>query len=89
MARYPNVTVKLSGYPAYSSQPYPFADMTPHIRRVFDAYGPRRCHWGSDMTNSFAKATYGQRIAMFGQLDFLTAEDKEWIMGRSLLERLG
>lgn len=24
---------------------FPFRDMTPHIRRLFDAYGPLRCYW--------------------------------------------
>ncbi len=90
LAKYPNVSVKLSAAPAYSSEPYPFRDMTQHIRRVFEAFGPRRCYWGTDMTNSFAKATYRQRVAHFTEeLDFLSEEDKDWIMGRALLTRLG
>ena len=39
--------------------------MTVHLRRVFDDYGPQRCYWGTDLTNSFAKATYRQRITHF------------------------
>ena len=89
LAKYPNVSVKLSATPNYSLQPYPFRDITPHIRRLFEAYGPRRCYWGSDITNGFDKATYRQRIAHFTEtLDFLTESDKDWIMGRSILERL-
>ena len=89
MSRFPNVSVKLSGYPAYSSEPYPFSDMTTHIRRVFETYGPRRCYWGTDMTNSFAKASYAQRIAHIEHLEFLSGQDKDWVMGRALLTRLG
>jgi predicted TIM-barrel fold metal-dependent hydrolase len=90
LARYPNVSVKLSSAPLFSSQPYPFRDMTEHIHRLFDAYGPRRCYWGSDVTNSFAKATYRQRVTHFTQeLDFLSEDDKDWIMGRAILARLG
>ena len=90
LAKYPNVSVKLSSAPLFSTEPYPFRDMTPHIRRLFDAYGPRRCHWGTDVTNSFAKATYRQRVTHFTEeLDFLSEEDKDWIMGRSILARLG
>jgi len=37
--------VKLSASPLMSKESYPFADMTPHIRALFDAYGPRRCYW--------------------------------------------
>ena len=41
LAKYPNVSVKLSTTPFYSSESYPFRDMTQHIRRLFDAFGPR------------------------------------------------
>ena len=30
-AKYPNVAVKLSAVPGFSSEPYPFKDMTPHL----------------------------------------------------------
>jgi predicted TIM-barrel fold metal-dependent hydrolase len=89
LAKFPNVTVKLSSAPLMSSEPYPFRDMTPHIRSLVDAYGPRRCCWGTDITNSFAKATYRQRVTHFTEtLDFLSEEDKDWIMGRAILERV-
>jgi predicted TIM-barrel fold metal-dependent hydrolase len=90
LAKYPNVSVKLSTTPYYSNESYPFRDMTVHIRRLFDAFGPRRSYWGTDLTNSFNKATYKQRITHFTEtLDFLSKEDKEWVMGRAILERLG
>ena len=90
LARYPNVSVKLSASPLFSSEPYPFRDMAPHIQRLFEAYGPRRCYWGTDITNSLAKATYRQRITQFTQeLPFLSEEDKNWVMGRAILDRLG
>ena len=62
LAKYPNVSIKLSSAPHHSAEPYPYRDLTSHIRRLFDAYGPRRCYWGTDITNSFAKATYRQRL---------------------------
>ena len=90
LAKYPNVSVKLSASPAYSSQAYPFVDMAPYIRRLFDAYGPQRCYWGTDMTNSFAKATYLERVTHFTEhLEFLSEQDKDWVMGRAILARLG
>jgi len=90
LAKYPNVSVKLSASPLMSMQPYPFRDMTDHIHRLFDAYGPRRSYWGTDITNSFAKATYRQRITHFTEeLPFLSEDDKDWVMGRALLARLG
>jgi hypothetical protein len=49
-----------------------------------------RCYWGTDLTNSYHKASYRRRIAHFTEtLDFLSNEDKEWVMGRAILERLG
>jgi predicted TIM-barrel fold metal-dependent hydrolase len=90
LAKYPNVSCKMSASPGHSSEPYPFRDMNAHLRRVFDAFGPQRCYWGTDMTNSFAKATYRQRMTHFTeQLDFLSDDDKDWIMGRAILARLG
>ena len=89
LARYPNVSVKLSGAVGNSLDPYPFRDMTVHLRRVFDAYGPKRCHWGTDITNSFAAASYRQRITHFTEeLSFLSESDKDWVMGRAILARL-
>lgn len=90
LANYPNVSIKLSSATHHSAEPYPYRDLTSHIRRLFDAYGPRRCYWGTDITNSFAKATYRQRITHFTEeLDFLTEDDKDWIMGCAIVERLG
>jgi predicted TIM-barrel fold metal-dependent hydrolase len=89
LAKFPNVSVKLSAIPLYSTEPYPFRDMREHIHRLVEAYGPRRCHWGTDVTNSFAKASYRERVTHFTEtLDFLSEEDKDWMMGRSILERL-
>ena len=89
LAKYANVSVKLSSVPLISTEPYPFRDATPHIRRLFDAYGPERCYWGTDLTNSFARATYRQRVTQFTEeLPFLTESDKDWIMGRAILARL-
>lgn len=89
LAKYPNVSVKVSAAPAYSSEPYPFRDMTGHIRRLFDVYGPKRCYWGTDITNGFAKASYRERLAHFTQeLTFLSEDDKDWILGRAILTRL-
>jgi predicted TIM-barrel fold metal-dependent hydrolase len=89
LAKYPNVSVKLSSAPTYSSEGYPWRDMAEHIERCFDAYGPQRCYWGTDLTNAFAKSTYLQRITQFTEeLPFLSESDKDWVMGRAILERL-
>ena len=89
LAKYPNISVKLSGTPHVSTEPYPFRDMAAHLKRVFEAYGPRRCYWGTDLTNSFNRASYKQRVTHFTEeLGFLSEGDKDWVMGRAILERL-
>ena len=89
LAKFPNVSVKLSAAPNYSRELYPFRDFTPHIKRLFELYGPQRCYWGTDMTNGFDSATYKQRITHFTEeLPFLTESDKDWVMGRAILQRL-
>jgi predicted TIM-barrel fold metal-dependent hydrolase len=90
LAKYPNVSVKLSSAPTYSLEDYPWRDMTEHLKRCFDAFGPRRCYWGTDLTNAFHKSTYRQRVTHFTEeLSFLSEEDKDWVMGRAILTHLG
>jgi predicted TIM-barrel fold metal-dependent hydrolase len=89
LAKYPNVSCKVSASPALSSEPYPFRDVQPLLKRVFEAFGRERCYWGTDMTGSFDKATYRQRVTHFTEaLEFLSEEDKDWVMGRAILARL-
>ncbi len=89
LAKYPNVSVKVSASPGISREPYPFRDVTVHLKRVFDAYGPQRSYWGTDLTNSYAKASYRQRISHFTEeLSFLSESDKDWVMGRAIVQRL-
>lgn len=89
LAKYPTVSCKLSAAPMISKEPYPFRDVRDHIKRLYDAFGPKRCHWGTDLTTSFDKATMKQRITHFTEeLPFLSEEDKDWIMGKSLLQKL-
>jgi predicted TIM-barrel fold metal-dependent hydrolase len=89
LAKYPNVSVKMKAGAQFAPEPYPYRNMSVQFRRVFDAFGPRRCHWETDLTKSFKEGGYRQRIAHFTEaLDFLSEDDKDWIMGRAILERL-
>jgi predicted TIM-barrel fold metal-dependent hydrolase len=89
LAKYPNVGIKISNLVSSSLEPYPFRDLTEHLKRVFDAYGPQRCYWGTDMTNAYARATWRQRIThITEEVSFLSESDKDWVMGRAIVERL-
>jgi predicted TIM-barrel fold metal-dependent hydrolase len=89
LAKFPNVSVKLSAAPNNSSEAYPFRDFAPHIKKLVDAYGADRCYWGTDITNNYDKATYRQRVTHFTEeMAFLSEKDKDLIMGRAILARL-
>jgi predicted TIM-barrel fold metal-dependent hydrolase len=88
LARRPNVAVKASALPCCSTEPYPFRGLHPHIRRVYDAFGPRRVFWGTDWTR--LSCPWRQAVTLFTEeLPWLSPEDREWIMGRALCEWLG
>jgi predicted TIM-barrel fold metal-dependent hydrolase len=87
LARYPNVVVNVSSAPCFSNEKYPFRDTHPFIRRIYDAFGPRRMLWGADLSRLLG--TYSDCLAQFQEgFDFLSADDKEWILGKSLAEVL-
>jgi predicted TIM-barrel fold metal-dependent hydrolase len=87
LARFPKVHVKVSSAPNFSAEPYPHRDIHGHLRRIIEAYGPQRCFWGSDVTR--LAGTYRDCRRLFEEeLDFLSAEDREWIMGHALAEAL-
>jgi L-fuconolactonase len=89
LARYGNVFVKVSALPCFSSEPYPFRNLNGALRRVVEAFGPRRSFWGTDLSRMLEHCSYRQGVTHFTQeLDFLSADDLDWIMGRGLRECL-
>jgi predicted TIM-barrel fold metal-dependent hydrolase len=87
LSRLSNVAVKASALPCYVTEPYPFPTLHPLIRRVVDAFGPRRVFWGTDL--SHLPCPYNQAVTLFTEeVDFLSTSDKEWIMGRGIAEWL-
>ena len=88
LAKYPNVAVKLSGAPSYSSEPYPYRNIHKYIRQIFDAFGAQRCFWGTDITRM--PCSYRQCVTMFTEeLPWLQGRDKELVMGQAIIDWLG
>ncbi len=88
LARYPNIAVKATGTPGYSTAPYPFRNIHGHIRRVFDAFGPQRVFWGTDITRM--PCSYRQCVTMFTEeMPWLTGRDLELVMGEAVCDWLG
>ena len=87
LARLKNVAVKVSALPCYVDEPYPFPTLPPLVRRVVDAFGPERCFWGTDL--SHLPCPYKQGVTLFTEeMESLTTNELEWIMGRGLAEWL-
>ncbi|MDP8921588.1 MAG: amidohydrolase [Chloroflexota bacterium] len=84
LAKYPNVAVKATGAPNYSSEPYPFRSIHPYLRQIYDAFGPERMFWGTDISRM--RCSYRECVTFFTEeLPWLAERDKELIMGRALL----
>lgn len=88
LAKRANVAAKASAVPRYSTDRYPFRNTHKYLEQVFDAFGPRRMFFGTDMTH--LPCTYRQAVTMFTEeLPFLRGEDKAWVMGRGICAWLG
>jgi len=87
LAKRPNIAVKATCLPSYTTDAYPYRKLHPYLRRVYDAFGPKRIFWGSDMSR--LPCTYRQSVTMFTEeMEFLSTQDLEWIMGRGVCEWL-
>lgn len=83
LAKHPNVAVKVTGAPGYSSEAYPFPAMHPFVRQIYDAFGPQRMFWGTDITKM--PCSWRQCVTMFTEeLPWLSESDKELIMGQAV-----
>jgi L-fuconolactonase len=89
LARYPNVVVKAGGMPAYSStDAYPYPSLHGYLRQVYDAFGPERIFWASDLTRM--TCAYREVVTLFTEgISWLSEQDKRLIMGESICRWLG
>jgi len=73
LAKFPNVFVRTSLHNPSKTRQLPFRDVWPFLRRLYDRYGPRRLVY----------ANFYELLIMKELIPFFTAEDKEWILGRT------
>lgn len=85
LARHKKTFVKLSAYYALGKKQPPHLELAPMIRQVLDAYGPERCMWASDAPYQIQKGnSYQASIDLIkDKLDFLSAGDKELLLGKT------
>lgn len=88
LAALPNVAVKATGAPGYSSEPYPFPTMQTYLRQIYDAFGPHRMFWGTDITKM--PCSWRQCVTMFTEeMPWLKGRDLERVMGGAIVDWLG
>ncbi|MCB1091334.1 MAG: amidohydrolase family protein, partial [Verrucomicrobiae bacterium] len=82
---FPTVHVKTSAFYALGKKKAPYEDLGPMIRRLRDAFGAERLMWASDCPYQVQQGhTYADSIALIrDRLDFLSAEDKAWMLGKT------
>ena len=104
LAGHPNVRVKVSGVPTLSLEAYPFADLWAGLDQVVEAFGAERLMWGSDISRvigrvgslrlappglEYPRHTYAEALFYVKHTDRLTADQKEWLLGRTAATVLG
>lgn len=88
LAKLPNVAIKATGAPGYSAEAYPFRDLHDGLRRIYDAFGPDRFFWGTDITRM--PCSYRQCVTMFTEeLPWLKGKELERVMGQGVIDWLG
>lgn len=88
LAKYDNVAVKATGAPGYSGEEYPFPTMQGYVRQVFDAFGPKRTFWGTDISKM--PVSWRKCITMFTEeMPWLSGQDQELVMGQAICDWWG
>ena len=88
LAKLPNMAVKVSALPCVSSEAYPYPLMQTYLKKVYDAFGPERMFWGTDLSR--LPCTYRQAVLMFTEdTPWLKGQDLELVMGKAVARWFG
>jgi predicted TIM-barrel fold metal-dependent hydrolase len=88
LAKLPNVAIKLSSAPAYSSAPFPYENIASYLQAIMEMFGPQRCFWGTDITR--LSCTWHQAVIHFTEhLIWRNDADRSLVMGSALCRWLG
>ena len=80
----PGCIVKVGAFYALGKKAPPYLDLAPLIRRVVQAFGAERCMWESDCPFQVVRDSYLDSISLVrDRLDFLTADQKDWLLRRT------
>ena len=82
LAKFDNVFVKTSAFYALGKKKPPYKDLGPMIQRLVSEFGAKRLMWASDCPYQVGEGhDYASSIGLIrDQLDFLSPEDKQWML---------
>jgi L-fuconolactonase len=82
-ASHANLYVKATRIDGISQQPWPYEDVHPYIKAVYEAFGPERMLGCTGFPENPQRGeAVGFRVIEEG-IDFLSEEDKAWILGKT------
>lgn len=86
LKEYPSVHVKITDPWAISKEEeYPYRQVEPIFRRVFETFGAQRCLWGTDWPLVRHECGYEKALALYTkEWDWITDADREWILYRTV-----
>jgi len=84
LARFPQVYVKLSAFFRVSAEAFPYRDTAEQVKQLVDTFGAKRLMWGSDFPFVVEECGYPNAANTLAELGVLSAEDQEWVMGKTL-----
>jgi predicted TIM-barrel fold metal-dependent hydrolase len=85
LAQYPNIWVKFTElYSASKTKQYPYKDVHPFGKMVYDKFGPRRLLFGTGMVGVTRRIPLADELRLIREdIPFFADRDKEWILGRN------
>ncbi|MBI3822921.1 MAG: amidohydrolase [Planctomycetes bacterium] len=85
LARHKKVMVKVGAFYALGKKKAPYTDLAPLIKKVVTAFGAKRCMWESDCPFQVqGEHSFQASVDLVRKnLDFLTDEDKDWLLRRT------
>jgi len=81
-----NLWMKVSYFPEVAHDAFPFADMLPRVRDIYEAFGADRLIWGSNYPPSGRACSYAESVRFFRDIPFIPDGDKAKIMGDTFLQ---
>ena len=73
LSRFANVYIRTTMVNLSKTKNLPYRDVWPYLRRLYDRFGGKRLVY----------ANFFEYLVMKNMIPFFTAEDKEWILGRT------